>query len=286
MKQETLKPSDRELFRHPGVQNYVLAALVSLVIVFGTLYIRGSIVGGIVVVLFGTAGLFLRWTAAPVLMLLLTTYFELFPAGKPLLGSDDPWGPRRNSFRIEDMLLTMGLLVYVASQYRLFGILVQALPSENEGTTTGDANQPIRRPTTAISIVEFPKMIWLAAIAVFAAQITWGFLVFFQVETEGSFSVKYVRHFLPETAAQENALHSAASRFVLLSAIVLGISVIAHVVLWYHRMRVLTPDEAKMIVLDTAWNESRREYARVASWQAWANARTRRRTDTTEGEQR
>jgi hypothetical protein len=44
---------------------------------------------------------------------------------------------------------------------------------------------------------------------------------------------------------------------------------------WYWRLTRLSPGEARMVLLDTGWRESRRELNRQEKWRAWGLARRR-----------
>lgn len=265
---------DRASLRHPEVRNYLVAALASLALLFGILFGRGSDLGALVVLLFGAAGLFFRWTAAPVLVVMLGMYFTLFPAGLPQLGYGDPWGLRRGSFRVDDLILASALLVYVACQYRLFGVLVQAFPLEGG---TAKALPPVRRPVTALGSGEFAAMFKATAAAVLVGQLAWWLLTHVRVDAGRGFSLVWTDAGVIRSSGSPGLLSAAASRFVLLTAVVFVTAALAQMLFWYWRLRRLTRDEGRMILQDELWTENRRELSRLETWRAWAKNRTRRK---------
>ena len=58
---------------------------------FLVMFMNGSDIGGLLVVVLGLAALLLRWTAAPPFLLLIVVYFQLFPFFVPELPFDDPF---------------------------------------------------------------------------------------------------------------------------------------------------------------------------------------------------
>jgi hypothetical protein len=64
----------RILFNEPRIRNYVFAALGSLAMILLILLEQGSNLGGMLIVLIGVSGVLLRFTAAPVLIILILTY--------------------------------------------------------------------------------------------------------------------------------------------------------------------------------------------------------------------
>ncbi|HUR55467.1 MAG TPA: hypothetical protein VMZ71_15135, partial [Gemmataceae bacterium] len=126
----TSAEATRLLFRDPGVRNYLFASLAGLVLVFVVLFQRGADIGGLLAVMIGVAGLILRWSAAPPMFILIVTYFVVFPFGTPELGYASRYEIEDNRFNFSDLLLVGAALVYLACQYRVLGLVQQALPHE------------------------------------------------------------------------------------------------------------------------------------------------------------
>ena len=112
------------LFYDPDVRNYTIAVLSSLAMIFLVLFTQNSDIGGALIGLVGVAGVLFRWTAAPPLILLLLTYFMIFPFGVPLGAEWKLWEIEDGRFRPLDVILAASVMVYVVSHYRLICTLV------------------------------------------------------------------------------------------------------------------------------------------------------------------
>jgi len=268
-------PTVGELLRHPEVRNYQVAALAALVVLFGMLMGRGIMLGGALTAIIGVAGIFLRWIAAPVFVIILTTYFALFPSGVPEFGYSDPFMMSRQHFRLEDMILTAAVLVYVASQYRLFGVLTQSVPSEDRRSNLKRA--AIRRPPSAIPAREIVPMFLAIGMVVVVGQAAWWCLSTVRIVAGDGFSLVIPNVFAYRQSPQAGRFSPAGSRFVLLAGMVFFPAVLAMVVFAYRRYRALPPLEAKQILQDTQWRENYREFSRIETWRTWAQRRQNRR---------
>lgn len=266
--------ADRAIVRHANVRNYRVAALASLVFVFGILFGQGSDAGGLIAAAFGVAGVFLRWTAAPIMVIVVTVYFTLFPAGIPELGYSSSMNLARGIFRLEDIVLTSALAVYTLCQYRLFGLLVQAMPAHEKTAKSS----MIRRPPDAIAKSEFASLIRTAIIITFAGQVAWWLLLITRVEPSHTFPLSTNGEIYSRTIQGAGSLSPPATRFVLLAGVALLTAILAQIVFGYWRLRLLRPGEARMMLQDIGWNENRREYSRIATWRAWARKRIRHKT--------
>ncbi len=270
----------RALYRHPDVRNYLVTCLAALVFVFAILFGRGSDLGGLLVVVIALCGVFLRWTAAPGFVVVLVTYFLLYPTGLPEVGPARPWDVRA-VFRVEDVILAAALVVYTACQYRLLGFFSRALPAE--GPTSRSAVPPAdRRPPAAVAAGEVAALLKAAVAVVVGGQLLWLALTAFEVRTDsgltlGAAEPGYDGRF---DTPRPGRLSAPGSRFILVTGGVFLAAAVAQTAFWYWRLRTLGPDEARMVLQDTAWNETRRERVRVETWRAWAKRRAERRAKT------
>lgn len=269
------KPTDPPdawaLYREPGVKNYLFAGLAALAMVFVVLFQNGSDLGGLLVAIIGVAGLVVRWAAAPYLFVVILVYFIVFPLGVPDPGISNPAEIRYGRFRVADMVLVFSAVVYLACQFRVFGLVKQAVPFDR---TPRNGEQPARRPAALIPTGEITRLLYLAAGVVLAGQFLWLFATGVEVNAGSTFPLRVAApRRLPFDPDESPAtLSPVASRFVLLTGVVFFGTLLARLVFGYWRLRVMGPAEAAMVVQEAGWNETRREDVRVAKWRARARA--------------
>jgi hypothetical protein len=212
--------------------------------------LAGVLVGGV-----AAGGLLLRWASAPLLVLLVAAYLSLFPDGLPLT---EPVGRGLAGPTLLDLLTVAAALAYSAGHYRA---LTRAADGGDEPTADD-----------------------LAGLfgGVAAATVVGTLVVLFVTR----FQPDYGRRPLwpvPVDVDDESVslLELVFSRFVLLAGLLGGGALLAGLVLWLTRLNRLTADEARLLLLDTGWQENRRELARLETWRAAATcprpARPRRR---------
>lgn len=263
---QDMAASNAELFRHPHVRNELVTALASLVMIFGLLLAGGSDMGALLTMVFGLAGVFLRWTAAPLIVVALAVYLSVVPTGlptQPLL----PFSFRPPLFRIEDLILAAASLTFVASQYRLFIMLDQAIPSAQKAKDRKLPTSALRRPPGAVPPGELGHFLSRLPLVVLLAQGLWLLLA----RVELSVGNGYGLSFLDDSTFRPGSggLASPWSRFVLLitGGFLSVMALNAYFTLW--RYRQIPRDEAQMMMLDILWREHHREFARLANWRAW-----------------
>ena len=61
----------------------------------------------------------------------------------------------------------------------------------------------------------------------------------------------------------------------MLAGLMAVVTLPAALAFWYWRLTRLSPGEARMVLLDTGWRESRRELNRQEKWRAWGLTRRR-----------
>ena len=276
-KKDSKKPlSHREVFelflRDLTLRPYLFGALGGLAMTFLVMFMNGSDIGGILVVVLGLGALLLRWTAAPPFMLLIVCYFQVFPFFVPELGVDNPYEVRETHFRVQDVVLVMALVVYLRCTYRVFGIVQQAMPFENVLRRKGD--HPTRRPTSHIDPSEIGWLIGISAALVIVGQIVWWLVNALDfVPTESGFPLRWAdmnsmaRY--RRTGREPGEFGPGGSRFFVILGVLFFGFLLVRLVFGYWRLRMMSAAEGAMVVTDTSWAESHRERVRVEKWRIW-----------------
>jgi hypothetical protein len=286
------RASVRLLFNEPAIRNYAFAAFGSLAMIVLMLLEQGSDVGAILIAITAVCGIFLRFTAAPVLVLIILTYFMWTPTGIPGQADSMPWLIELRRFHFIDVMLVLSVLVYVISQYRIYGLIHQAVAFE------GGARRPdepaTRRPASLIRPSELSTMLGLSVGLVIAGQLIWLFATSVQVAPAEDFPLRMaeskssvVRYRFNEAtgrsvyvALDSNALDDerfrergvlsrGVSRFFVLVGMMFFGTLIARLVFRYWRLRIMGPAEAAMTLLDAGWEETHRERVRLEKWRLW-----------------
>jgi hypothetical protein len=265
------------LLRDKILRPYVFAALGSLAMIFLVMFLNGNDIGALVVVLFGLATIIFRWIAGPPFLLLLLFYFLLFQL-IPDVGSllDNPLEVRNTHFRLVDVILVMAVLVYIRSAYRIFGLILQAVPFENVFRVRGE--HPLRRPLSHIEPGEVLWMIGVTAALVILGQIVWWLVNSFEFTPGEDFPLRWAGNSPARYRRRElepGEFTPGLNRFyVTLGALFFGFLII-RLVFGYWRLRMMNAGEGAMVLTDTSWSESHRERTRVEKWRIWGHEKAK-----------
>jgi hypothetical protein len=263
-------PPDPESFRgrfHAAeVRNYLFAGLAALAMVFVVLFARGSDLGGLLLVVLGSAGMVLRWPGTPPLFLVVLLYFLVFPYGVPP-ADYDPSAIARGSFRVGDMILAAAVLVYVACHYRVYALTARAVPADTPDPPRGEEKPPRRAPGN-VRPEEVTRVVAIAVAAAIAGQFVWWGLTTATIDVLGDIPVRFDRPQPRRGSPDGRGYAGYATRLLLLVGLVAGGALLGRVVFGYWRLRRLGPAEGGLVVQEAGWDETRREDARVAGWRA------------------
>jgi hypothetical protein len=278
------------LLTEPSVRNYAIAAFSALAIVALLLMEEGADIGGALIAIVGVSGVIFRWTFAPVFVLVFLTYFMWTPTGIPGYNSSYPFMIEGHRFDFADVLLVFSVLVYFISQYRLYGLTYQAIAFEGTIRRTGEP--PTRRPPSLIRPTEIATTLAIAFALVIVGQLIWWFASSLQISTSDgillqpvesqSMKMKRLSPVLGRgptgrpvagVIERDELLPPGLSRFYILIGLVFMGTLGARGVFAYWRLKRISPDEAKMTLLDVSWLETHRERVRVEKWRIWGRKR-------------
>jgi hypothetical protein len=250
-------------------RDYLFAGLAALLVVFVGVTMRGGPVPGAAAVAPGLLGLLVGWTSMPVVFLLLLSYLLVFPYGLPYYPAavNDAVG---SHLRVPDLVMAAAALIYLTAQYHLFGLTDRLMPADPAaGPPAGG-----RRPPGAVVPGEFGRILAAAAASLAAGQAAWFALTHVALDLD---AFPPVRPGPPPMMPEAFGAAAWFTRVVVLGGVVAAGGALAGFGFWYWRLLRLTPVEARMVLFDAGWRESRRELNRIEKWRAWGRARAARK---------
>jgi hypothetical protein len=258
------RPSPPGLFqrlRPPAALNYLVLVGAGLLVYGLIMMARRNDVGALLAVLLAVPGILARWTAAPVLILLLTTYLVIDPGFMNLIGwiTGSPWHfPKpTGGFDLEDVLLAAGLLAYAIGHYRLTALVHHGMPDEPTPQRGPDPANPARRPADLVGPDELPQTLIAGGCCLVLGQAAW--TVLSQVEKAGP----------PPLSG-----FTVGSSRLILVVWVTGLSLmLVSAALVYLRGNRMTRAEAALVLRDEFFQEERRETDRLQRWRKWFKER-------------
>lgn len=250
----------------------MFAAFASLAMIFLVLFQQGSDLGGLLIAMIGTCGILFRWTAAPAFVVLTLMWFMVFPFGLPTESFRNAFEIVEGRFRMADVFLVMAVLTYVVSQYRIYGLIYQAVAVE--GAIRRKDEPPTRRPTSLVRSTELGVMLAFSAGLVIVGQLIWWFANAVEVVPAEDFPLKLSEpRRSPLQYESREGISSGGSRFYVLLGLLFFGTLIARLVFGYWRLRMMGPAEGGMILLNGGWDETRRERDRLEKWRIWGRKR-------------
>ena len=269
----------RELFANPASRVYLMVAGGGLLVTLLTMFLIGSPIAVVLLLIVGVCGLILRWTAMPVFYVLMVSWLTYAPLGLPF--DDNPFSSIPGShFRFLDFILIGSSLVYLIGQYRLLSIVHVGMPFDAGPLFVKKGAKPTVRPAEAPRDWELWMLFGRAGIFVLGGQFLWLAITFLRLDFGKTLPLTYVvptetvnRRFDSRGRAylEEDPLFIAdyLSRFLLALSFFLVVALAARFVFWYWGLLQLQRDQAQMILVDTQWSEHRREMSRQEKWRGY-----------------
>lgn len=233
----------------PGLRNYLFLGVAAMLLDTVMFASRSALAGGLIAALLALPGLLLRWTFAPLLVVLVAFWFTLAPFGAPPRPMDT--APLDDLSDVTKVLMPMSLLAYLIAQYRLSGVVGQVATGEVTPVARPGApaaEEPIRRPAALVDDGEMGTIALSGVVFGLVGTALWFLL--YGVWREGS----------------------AATNFTRLMAVLwtlAGVGLAAWAVVGYLRWRGMSGAEGSLYLRDQLWQETRREAERLENWKAW-----------------
>jgi hypothetical protein len=264
-----------EPWTSPAGRTYLFIGLLAATALSMTLMERNAGLWGIVPTLIAAAGLVFRWTNAPV--------FVLLGIAVALLVSQ-PF--RFESRYIADVILALSVVTYVMAQYRLCSLTVAAFPTDPRRMLTRSTDPQRRRLPTIIeflmvlTIVPYFIYLWRRrAIKVTEAPNLERRTVeelpgdevpkaLFAVATASTTALAVWLL----TQSRPAPLRTRPEQWQLGAIVWMLITpvIVVATITSYYRWRNASTEEARLILADELWQQTRREQRRVSRWTAWA----------------
>jgi hypothetical protein len=261
-------PAPPSLFarlRQPAALNYLVMTGAGLLIYEMIMMARGNDAGALIAGLLALLGVVARWHAAPVLVLLLTTYLFIDPGFLGLVGfvTGDRWFFPRESgaFSLEAVILAAALIAYTIGHFRLAAIVHQSIPDDPTVRRDRDPNNPPRRPVELVTPDELPRTLVIASSCVVAGQAAW--LILVMIERLGR--------------PRPSEFTVGTSRFILVVWLMGLALMIVSAALVYMRSAGMSRQEAALSLRDEYFQENRRETDRLQRWRKWFKERVAQR---------
>jgi len=255
----------RELIANPASRTYLMVAGGGLAVTMLTMFLIGSPVAAVLILIIGVCGLFLRLPAMPVLFVLLVSWMVFAPLGLPFgleIFSLIPY----SHFRFLDFILVGSSMIYLIGQYRLLSIAHVGMPFDAGKLFVKSGAKPTLRPAEAPRDWELWMLFGRVAFFVLAGQLFWLAITYFRVDFEKAPPVVYRVPVEINRQPDELFVADYLSRFLLAFACFLAIALVTRFVFWYWHLLQLQRDQARLILVDTQWVEDRRELNRQEKW--------------------
>jgi hypothetical protein len=204
----------------------------------------------LLLILVGGGGLLSRFRLAPLLMVVLVTMIEVLRRYfDPDLRSqgDNQQGP---AFRTPDILRAVAVLGYVVGHYRLQGIHRHIFPPDYRLAAVDKERSQVarRRSAEAMAALEEPLLILSLPVFALVGQLAW-------------IGVAQPRNLLDWDPW-------VVRLAMLIITMVLSVSITASLLTAWRRRR-MTLAEARLLMQDALWSETRAEQRWFTRWLAW-----------------
>ena len=176
---------------------------------------------------------------------------------------EDEYELAEGSFRVADILLAACVVVYLSAHYRLHGITTQAMPGE--GGRAREPAAPVKRPADLIRRGELARLLYATGAVVLVGQIVWAVVTNVEVDVLAGFPFR----FSDDTAPFRRDVGMVRTRLIAVAGLLFFGMLLARLVFGYWKLRVMTPAQGAMFLMDAGWTETSRERVRVEGWRMW-----------------
>ena len=253
-----------DIVRQPAARSYLFIGLAALIVYYTQMFEPYGDLGTLLAVVIALPGLMARWVISPGLFLIITSYLLYDPDFDRL--RDSLYGPksvpgrypRFTELGLPEILLAASILTYLIAQFRLLSLAHQSMPDDPPPRRKGQPEPAIpRRPAGLFADREIVLMFWLVPICVLAGGFAWEFIFRDQGRRLG----------------RSWGIEQPFARLMLFAWIFITGAIVANVALRYLALRRMSRREARLLLQDMFWQETRREQERIYRWRRWQRQR-------------
>jgi hypothetical protein len=258
-----------ELIRNPAARTYFFIAMAGAGVAGVAMFLFSSPIAAGVLVLCAVCGTVMRWTGAPAGYVVSLAYFAIAPLGVPEEFDVFNQIPASH-FKLVDLVVVGGSLVYLFAQYRLYAIVHSGMPFEAKRYYLKATAKPPVRPGTPLPDAELGRFFVRIVVYLITGQLAWFLLANLRIDLDTFPPMVWLppAEYYRNSANGPMLLSEPSSRFVLATASALGIVFLVRFVSWVRELYGLGREHGELVVLDTGWREHRRELSRREKWRA------------------
>lgn len=268
---EAAKPADNpfvEMVRNPAARTYALISAAGLLVAAAVyLLLLQSAVGAAVLFILGAATLALRWVIGPAAVVVCVGYFAFFPEGLPTSLPPVSQVPAHH-LAFADLLLVASAMVHLLAAYRFHAVVRAGMPFDAPAQFVKPGAKPTVRPAEPVRDPELWSLFARVGAFVLGGQLLWLFATKLKVDFRSPLPLRPVSGMLEENGSYRDPemVPNSLSRFLIVTAVILGVSFALWMVFWYWRLHAMNRDEARAACLDMEWTTARRELNRPEKW--------------------
>jgi hypothetical protein len=252
-----------EQFQVPAVRSYIFTGLAALLVYYTLMSSRAGDLGALLTVVIAVPGLISRWIISPILFIILITYLLFDPGFGNLLDTMEGYrrgyssgrGAVNRSDYFSDLLLAACILIYMMAHYRIMSFVYKSMPDDPAPRRKGQPEPDIpRRPYRLFGDRELAILFGIGAGCVAGGALLW--LLISGYESGSRLGGNW-------------GLSRSFSRFVVFMWSVGAGVILVGIVFRYLALRGMSWFEARLIVYDQFWLQTRREQERIYRWRDW-----------------
>jgi hypothetical protein len=250
-------PDEPSFGEQSGVLSYTLLCLGALAVIVLSTFAEGKAVTTLLALVIGVPGLLLRWRLAPVLLLVVVAWGELYLV-LSMLGPG--WMPvTRWRFNPLDVVLSAAVLAYVAGHYRLQALtrhVVPIDPRERAGEPRWDLAR-MRSLPPVVRRARSRRLITAEEVSLLLLTLPgWALL-------------GQICGLLLTLPGPLFGLSPLGSQLVLVVWMLGIVGLVTASIVGHIRDRQMGPQEATLLLQEVVWEQTRREQRRLQRWAAW-----------------
>lgn len=259
---ERTGPSWLDSLREPAARNYLFVGFTALIVYYllASEHDRCGEIGALLTLAVAIPGLLFRWVLSPALFLILLTYLLMDRNFDSLASYFAGYryrvrGKVNTEFDPTDCLFAAAVITYLTAFYRMMSFVHKGMPEDPPPRRKGQPEpETPRRPFHHFADRELLVALGLGALYVLLGAATWLAVEDYESRRKLGGSWGVTRPF---------------ARLMLFLWAIGTATVLAGAVFRYLKMTRMTRPQARLVLQDSFWEETRREQERIQRWRRW-----------------